>query len=130
MNDSPSAEPGYVIWRAWRDGMLRQGREVAPERMSWETLPERDKQLDAEIERALAAPAGSAGPPPGTRLVLVTEDADTLFFVRDDRGNRLTFEWGEPDAHGWYAPTITAHYDDVLPAAPAAGPAIDAGPIR
>jgi hypothetical protein len=45
------AEPGYTIWRAWRDGMLAQGREVAAERMAWETLPERDKALDAAIER-------------------------------------------------------------------------------
>lgn len=52
--------------------------------------------------------------PPGTRLVLVAEDADHLFFGRDDAGNRLTFEWGQPDEHGWYTPTITAHYDDNL----------------
>jgi hypothetical protein len=45
------SEPGYVIWKAWRDGMLAQGREVAPERMEWETLPLRDKALDERIER-------------------------------------------------------------------------------
>jgi hypothetical protein len=57
-------------------------------------------------------------PPRGTRLVLVTEDADTMFFGRDDSGRRLTFEWGQPDAHGWYSPTITSHDDDRLSVTP------------
>ncbi len=51
------SEPGYVIWRAWRDGMIRQGRDVAPERMEWETLPAQDKALDAAIEQQAAADA-------------------------------------------------------------------------
>jgi hypothetical protein len=29
--------------------------------------------------------------------------------TRDADGRRLTFEWGEPDEHGWYTPTITTH---------------------
>jgi hypothetical protein len=42
------------VWRAWRDGMLEQGRAVAPERMSWTMgLPKRDKELDAEIALAV-----------------------------------------------------------------------------
>lgn len=39
---------------AWRDGMLEQGREVAPERMAWETLSEQDKALDRYIGARLA----------------------------------------------------------------------------
>ncbi len=54
----------------------------------------------------------AAEPPAGTRLVLVSEDAATLFFGRNGLGDLLTFEWGEPDEHGWYAPTITQHPDD------------------
>lgn len=54
----PTTEaPGYVIWKAWRDGMLAQGREVAPERMSWDTVPDRDKVLDAAIEAQARAQA-------------------------------------------------------------------------
>lgn len=53
------AEPGYVIWKAWRDGMLAQGREVAPERMAWETLDQRDRDLDAGIESAARSREGA-----------------------------------------------------------------------
>ena len=49
---------------------------------------------------------------PGTRLVVVSEDIDTLFVGRNEHGDRLTFEWGEPDERGWYTPTITQHTDD------------------
>jgi hypothetical protein len=38
-----------AVWQAWRDGMLRQGREVSPERMSFESLSDRDKSLDLRI---------------------------------------------------------------------------------
>lgn len=38
-----------AVHRQWRDSMLAQGREVAPERMEWETLSEQDKHLDFEI---------------------------------------------------------------------------------
>jgi hypothetical protein len=48
-------EPGWIIWRTWRDQMLAQGREVAPERMEWATLPDRDKALDAAIEAEAVA---------------------------------------------------------------------------
>ena len=32
--------------------------------------------------------------------------------TRDDEGNRLIFEWGEPDADGFYTPTIHVNYED------------------
>jgi hypothetical protein len=38
-----------IVWQAWRDNMIRQGRYVPEERMSWETLPEQDKELDESI---------------------------------------------------------------------------------
>lgn len=46
-------------------------------------------------------------PPPGTRLVLVSEDALELFGTRTEDGDRLSFEWGEPDENGWYSPIVT-----------------------
>lgn len=71
--------------------------------------------LVAEFEDRSAAHVAyrPVRPPEGTRLVLVIEDADTLFFGRSDRGNRLTFVWGEPDENGWYTPTITEHFDEM-----------------
>lgn len=53
-------------------------------------------------------------PPRGTRLVLVSEDVTEIFAARSAEGRRLTFEWGEPDEHGWYTPAITEHDDDNL----------------
>lgn len=32
--------------------------------------------------------------------------------IRDDRGNALTIEWGDPDEYGIRTPTITRHEDD------------------
>jgi hypothetical protein len=42
------------VFEAWRDGMLRQGREVAPERMNWWTLSKQDQELDEYIGERLA----------------------------------------------------------------------------
>jgi hypothetical protein len=50
--------------------------------------------------------------PEGTRLVLVSEELARLWGTRTESGDRLTFEWGEPDSNGWYTPTFTAHADD------------------
>ena len=40
---------GKELHRSWRDTMLLQGRHVSAERMGWDLLPERDKQLDVQI---------------------------------------------------------------------------------
>ncbi len=64
--------------------------------------------------QAEAARPRDATPPPGTRLVIVAVDFLEHWGTRNERGDRLTFEWGEPDEHGWYTPTITEHYDDNL----------------
>ena len=37
------------VWKSWRDTMLEQGREIAPERIEWEHLLPRDRDLDAQI---------------------------------------------------------------------------------
>jgi hypothetical protein len=50
-------------------------------------------------------------PPAGTRLILASEDLFVLFGTRDAAGNRLSYEWGEPDEHGWYTPTVATHVD-------------------
>jgi len=38
-----------VVHRSWRDGMLQQGRKVAPERMAWDKLSAADQALDTCI---------------------------------------------------------------------------------
>ncbi len=71
-----------------------------------------------------SAALATTPPPPGTRLVLATEILmDALASFTED-GRRITFEWGEPDEHGWYAPTFTAA---VLAATP---PPLDANDWR
>ena len=54
---------GRDVHREWRDGMLAQGRDVAPERMTWETLDQRDRDLDDGIAARLA-PAAPEPPAP------------------------------------------------------------------
>jgi len=36
---------------------------------------------------------------------------------RDTHGNRLSWDWGEPDADGFYTPSVTIDYDDNIVAA-------------
>jgi len=43
-----------AIHQEWRDGMvLEQGRKVSPERVQWETMDERDRELDRFIASRL-----------------------------------------------------------------------------
>lgn len=46
------------VFEAWVAAMAGQGREVAPERRSWETLPEREKEIDRAIAASLASRLG------------------------------------------------------------------------
>jgi hypothetical protein len=55
--------------------------------------------LAAPITQAPRDVAGSGGPPEGTRLVLVS---DGLF----EALGATSVDWGEPDEHGWYTPTL------------------------
>jgi hypothetical protein len=49
-------------------------------------------------------------PPAGTRLVLMSDGVmDEL--ARPREGYTVTWEWGEPDANGWYTPTFTERED-------------------
>jgi hypothetical protein len=59
---SGSGLRGVHVHAAWRDGMLAQGREVAPERMAWDTLTQQDRDLDDGIAAALS---GSSDPEAG-----------------------------------------------------------------
>lgn len=63
---------GRDVHREWRDGMLAQGRTVAPERMTWETLSEQDKALDERIAAALgASPRGEPADPGAVAAVSI-----------------------------------------------------------
>jgi hypothetical protein len=42
-----------VVHATWRDTMRVQDRDIAPERLDWSTLPERDKEIDRAIARAM-----------------------------------------------------------------------------
>jgi hypothetical protein len=48
-----SGNGGRQVHASWRDMMTAQGRAVAPERMDWDTLDDRDKRLDHEIAALL-----------------------------------------------------------------------------
>lgn len=48
---------GEAVHAAWRDAMLAQGRSVSPDRMSWSSLSEEDKQLDDLIALRLSMEA-------------------------------------------------------------------------
>jgi len=38
-----------AVWRSWATNMVEQGREVKAEYTTWRTLPQRDRELDANI---------------------------------------------------------------------------------
>lgn len=48
-------------------------------------------------------------PPPGSRLILASENLLEYWGTRTEDGSRITVEWGEPDENGWYAPVFTKH---------------------
>jgi hypothetical protein len=54
--------------------------------------------------------------PEGDRYIklLVAPELLELLFTRDEHGNRLSVDLGEPDREGFYVPTITTHFDDNL----------------
>lgn len=52
-------------------------------------------------------------PPDGTRLILASDLLMDMLASRTDDGRVVRYEWGEPDANGWYSPTFTASEDDV-----------------
>jgi hypothetical protein len=52
--------------------------------------------------------------PPGTRLILASENLFEQFGTRTDDGRKITAEWGEPTTEGWYSPTFTVTDDGYL----------------
>lgn len=92
---------GRDVHREWRDGMLAQGREVAPERMSWETLDQRDRDLDDGIAARLAG-VHPAAPEPADRERLAEWRA----------ADGIARAWADG---GWRSPSEAA---GVHPAAP------------
>lgn len=77
------------VHAAWRDGMLAQGRDVAPHRMTWETLSPEDHALDAYIADRLAAALASTPAPAGAGA-----------------GGSTPGPWGveRTDNHNWVGP--------------------------
>jgi hypothetical protein len=75
-------------------------------------------RIVATFERAADALRAAAAvneqlpePPEGCRLILASEDLFELLGTRSEDGRRLSYEWGEPDEHGWYTPIVTSHQD-------------------
>jgi len=75
---------------------------------------EPEDSIARKVRAIEAAALRDAAPPPSTRLVLMSEDLLAAIATRRENGNRLSFEWGEPDEHGRYTPVITEHADDNL----------------
>jgi len=48
----------------------------------------------------------------GIMKVRMTKEFAEQIFVRDGEGNKLSVEWGEPDADGFYNPTCLVDYED------------------
>jgi len=46
------------------------------------------------------------------RKVRMSPEFMEQFFVRDSEGNRVSVEWGEPDADGFYVPIFSVDYED------------------
>jgi hypothetical protein len=46
------------------------------------------------------------------RKVKMTPELMESWATRDRDGNRLIFEWGEPDDEGFYTPIIHIDYED------------------
>jgi hypothetical protein len=61
------------------------------------------------------AEACISGLPPGTRLILASENLLDTWGARTDQGYAIRVEWGEPNKNGWYTPTFTIDYNDRLP---------------
>jgi hypothetical protein len=57
--------------------------------------------------------------PPGTRLILASENLLDEWGTRTERGDRITLEWGAQRPEGWYEPTVTVHrvdlFDETIP---------------
>ena len=49
--------------------------------------------------------------PPGTRLILASENLLEQFGARTEDGRKITAEWGDPNTDGWYSPTFTVTDD-------------------
>ena len=56
---------------------------------------------------------GTLGPDEGPRKVLMSTDL-MVQIAESASGRRVTVDWGEPDADGFYTPTVTTHSDPSL----------------
>jgi hypothetical protein len=46
------------------------------------------------------------------RSVWMTPELMETICTRDNDGNRLVVDWGEPDQNGYYVPSVTVDYTD------------------
>jgi hypothetical protein len=49
--------------------------------------------------------------PPGRRLILASEDLLDHWGTRTETGAKISAEWGEQSAEGWYTPRLTVTDD-------------------
>lgn len=94
------------VHAAWRDGMLAQERPVSQQRMTWETLDERDRLLDREIAIRLAARLGGGRGTPGETLESQIERLRSE--VSDDSLFPILIQYdGNPE------PTLVTHPNEI-----------------
>ena len=49
-----------------------------------------------------------------TRKVMISPELMEAWATRDADGNRLEWNWRQPDADGWWEPVVTTDYADNL----------------
>jgi hypothetical protein len=107
------------IYEAWAAAMDRQGRVLAPERRTWDLLPQQEKDLDADIAYQLNRAALAATPPaPGLDVGLRAE-RDNLYwyFLMREQGGPDGSDLDEAVTEDALATieAITREYDALAP---------------
>jgi len=64
------------------------------------------------LDRLAASTTAREPVPAGTRLILAAEELLGHLGTRNEYGERITAEWGEPSPEGWYEPVFRVHTDD------------------
>ena len=64
------------------------------------------EELEAEVSR-IKTPNWL-----GDKNIRVSKEFAELCWTRDDKCNRISIEWGEPDRDGFHTPVFTTHYED------------------
>jgi len=85
------------VHAAWRDGMRLQCREVAPERMQWDTLSTEDHALDAYIADRVISAALAHAEPAEARLTALQNELWALLgkWAAREEAIRTDPDWGK-----------------------------------